>query len=414
MPTIFRPTVTQPVPAKARRILEDGVAFAVWTARDGKAIRARISADGTRCTRKSSRYWIEYRDAAGLRQRRPGYRDRKATETLAADLVRQSERAAVGLDSPHRDPRDRQVSLESLADRYRDYLRGLDRTEQHVTQSRRRLRDILAGLGIAGEAPAGNLGAGLANWLAAEKIARGWSPRNRNLYATTAASFGRWLTTPEGGRWPDPFPRVRRLIEESGRTLARRALTPAELPQLIAAAAKGKPLFGLTGDDRSGLYVLACYTGYRIDELSRLTRGDIELQDRRPVAVRLPARFSKRRRDERQPWPASMQRWLSDWLKRRPKTGSLWPYRYRTWVAEGADMLRVDLDAAGIPHEVGGRRLDFHALRVTFITNLARAGVPLQHAVKLARHSDPKLTAMIYSQVDEELGDQVNRLPGLV
>lgn len=39
--------------------------------------------------------------------------------------------------------------------------------------------------------------------------------------------------------------------------------------------------------------------------------------------------------------------------------------------------------------------VDFHALRVTFVSHLALAGVPLATAQKLARHSDPRLTANV-------------------
>jgi len=48
-----------------------------------------------------------------------------------------------------------------------------------------------------------------------------------------------------------------------------------------------------------------------------------------------------------------------------------------------------------------GRVFDFHGLRVAFVTNLARAGVALQQAQKLARHSDPKLTANIYTRLGD-------------
>jgi len=41
----------------------------------------------------------------------------------------------------------------------------------------------------------------------------------------------------------------------------------------------------------------------------------------------------------------------------------------------------------------------FHALRVTYATMLARAGVSLVQAQTLMRHSDPKLTANIYTRL---------------
>ena len=44
-----------------------------------------------------------------------------------------------------------------------------------------------------------------------------------------------------------------------------------------------------------------------------------------------------------------------------------------------------------------GRHADFHALRATYITKLARANVPVKTAQTLARHSDPKLTLNTYA-----------------
>jgi hypothetical protein len=61
-------------------------------------------------------------------------------------------------------------------------------------------------------------------------------------------------------------------------------------------------------------------------------------------------------------------------------------------------MLRLDLAEAGIaPEDDQGRIIDFHGQRMTFITALARAGVPPATAQKLARHSDINLTMGTYT-----------------
>jgi integrase len=78
-------------------------------------------------------------------------------------------------------------------------------------------------------------------------------------------------------------------------------------------------------------------------------------------------------------------------------------------------MIRADLSRAGIPYEDGQRRVvDFHALRMTFITNLSLAGVSPQAAQRLARHSDINLTMNTYTQlgVDSQAG-AVESLPAL-
>jgi hypothetical protein len=58
--------------------------------------------------------------------------------------------------------------------------------------------------------------------------------------------------------------------------------------------------------------------------------------------------------------------------------------------------------------------VDFHALRHTFITNLARAGVHPRNAQALARHSTIDLTMNAYTHVDmADLASDVESLPGM-
>ena len=61
------------------------------------------------------------------------------------------------------------------------------------------------------------------------------------------------------------------------------------------------------------------------------------------------------------------------------------------------------LDRVGIAkvdHE--GRKLDIHALRHTFASRLARSDVGLVQAQRLLGHSDPKLTAQVYTHLEVE------------
>ena len=75
-------------------------------------------------------------------------------------------------------------------------------------------------------------------------------------------------------------------------------------------------------------------------------------------------------------------------------------------------MLKVDLAAAGIPYkDEAGRFCDFHALRHTFISRLARAGVSPAIAKDLARHSTITLTIDHYTHVQDEQRGALRRLP---
>ena len=82
-------------------------------------------------------------------------------------------------------------------------------------------------------------------------------------------------------------------------------------------------------------------------------------------------------------------------------------------------MLRIDLDAAGVPYVVEGPdgplHADFHALRHSYIALLDRSGATLKEAMHLARHSDPKLTMAVYGRARlHDLSETVQRLPSLL
>jgi len=80
-----------------------------------------------------------------------------------------------------------------------------------------------------------------------------------------------------------------------------------------------------------------------------------------------------------------------------------------------AAMMRKDLEAAGIPYrDASDRVVDFHALRHTFITRLARSGIAPALAKSLARHSTITLTMNHYTHTFiEDERSALARLPGL-
>src|SRR5690606_17005895 len=106
---------------------------------------------------------------------------------------------------------------------------------------------------------------------------------------------------------------------------------------------------------------------------------------------------SKRRRKDTQLIRADLAAFLADWLKGRAPRSLLWPGK---WYRKAAEMLRIDLAAAGVaPIDERGRVIDFHALRHTYITNLHRGGAYGKILQSMARHSTPALTAR-YTHVE--------------
>jgi site-specific recombinase XerD len=77
------------------------------------------------------------------------------------------------------------------------------------------------------------------------------------------------------------------------------------------------------------------------------------------------------------------------------------------------ETFRRDLAKAGIPYFDGqGRRVDLHALRVTFGTNLVLSGAHPRVAQELMRHSDIRLTMKIYTNASKlPLAEGVAGLP---
>src|SRR4029450_585212 len=84
----------------------------------------------------------------------------------------------------------------------------------------------------------------------------------------------------------------------------------------------------------------------------------------------------------------------------------------------GAEMLRIDLEAAGIPYVVEGPDgplyADFHALRHTYLTLGGRAGIDLRTLQELAGHSTPMLTARYSHRRLYDLAGAIEKLPSFL
>jgi len=71
----------------------------------------------------------------------------------------------------------------------------------------------------------------------------------------------------------------------------------------------------------------------------------------------------------------------------------VWP---GSWWERAADMMRVDLAAAGVPEVVNDEEGVFHSLRHSY-TSLLAEFAPVKVTQELSRHSTPVLTLGRYS-----------------
>jgi len=175
----------------------------------------------------------------------------------------------------------------------------------------------------------------------------------------------------------------------------RRALAVGELTRLLETTRNGAVRCGMTGQARAVLYLVALETGLRSNELRSLTRGSFDLTTC-PATVTVQANYSKRRRQDtlilREEVVAELRPILAN------LTPQMQVFRIPADRKAAAALFRADVEAAGIAYrDDSGRVADFHALRHTFISNLAAGGVHPKTAQPLARHSTITLTMDRYT-----------------
>ncbi len=349
------------------------------------------------------KWYIKYRDAQGRIRRVAGGKDRAATLAKAHELERRAEREAAGLSCPADDAA--RVPLDKHLAAFEAALQARGRTREHVARTLARVRRVLAGCKRVGDlTPARVQG------VLAEMQADGAGATTLNNYLVAAKAFAIWLV--RNRRAPDnPLAGLSRYNAAADRRHVRRALELAELSRLVETTAKsGGIVHGLDGPSRAALYTTAAYTGLRAGELRSLTPAAFAL-DADPPTVTVKAMYSKHRREDRLPLHSELVATLRAFLPTRAPFQPVWP---GAWRPLAAPMLQADLEAAGIPVEVDGRVADVHALRVTFITGLSRAGVHPRTAMELARHGSIGLTMSTYTRLElHDTAAAVAKLPNL-
>jgi len=311
--------------------------------------------------------------------------------------------AKIGLVS-----RERVAALKPLADHLADFRQTLldqGDTARHVKAVVRRVEIVLDGIGA--EFWRDITGAAVERYLA-QRRADGLSIQTSNHYTTQFKQFCMWMVR-EGRAATSPVTHLKRLNAAPDRRVIRRALTLDEQRRLIETTMEGVSWWNMTGPARALLYRLALETGFRANELRSLTPVSFDLDGTEPT-VTVQAAYSKRRRQDVQPISVRLAADLKAYLAGRDPLSPAFDMP-----AAPAKMIKADYVAAGIPvKDASGRVVDFHALRHTFITSLARGGVHPKVAQDLARHSTITLTMDRYAHsLIEERRRALDALPDL-
>jgi len=395
------------IPKGAEIIEKRGRKYARWRAR-ARTFTRPLNKTGNRIVCEADKWTVRIKLPNGQHSEWPAYTDRAASEALHAEKRAQIERGDVGLRDAYHEHRRRPLSQH--LDAFEQHLAAKDNTSSHIEHTLTRCRALFDGIGaekIGDIAPDA-----VQAWLKAKRDAGGtrpMSPSTSNAYLRAAKGFTRWLWRNRRSA-DNPLAGLAFLrVADHEKVIRRCALTEHELAALVETTARSPKTFrGLDGANRAALYATAAGTGFRACELASLSPEDFDL-DATPPTIEVSSAYTKNAQTATQPIDPSLTAALRPWLAGKPDGKPVWP---GSWPSAGAAMIRRDLEAADIPKTDGtGRRVDFHALRVTYVTRLTLADVHPRRAQELARHSDINLTMQSYTKLTiRNLSREVNKL----
>lgn len=399
----------------------------------------------------SKKWYCELKDHLSISRRIPGFNDKKLTQEMGRKIEKMVALKAMNqpfdleiiqwLQTIKDDLRKRlanyglidpqsltqSVSLEDHLDDYKRYLEVVrNTTGRYVKESAARITAILDYCKFRYPTD-----------FNAAKFTRFWESlqlknigiTTQNHYLVALKGFAKWLLI-ENRISSNPFAHLQRLNNETDIRRVRRTISDKDFATLLKATKDEPDNYGLSGTDRAMLYTTASFTGLRASELASLTENSFDFTGPTKT-VTVEVAYSKHRRRDVLPLHPDLAQRLQQYLDEKhqsndqpiilkinshnsPDAERIWPGR---WAIDrrAARMLKLDLKAAGLEYTTeDGRIFDFHALRHQFISNLGKAGVPLTVAQSLARHSDPKLTANVYTHVElSNLNTAVATLPNI-
>jgi integrase len=338
--------------------------------------------------KRGRRWWVKFRDHKRIPRRIRGG-SREGAVALERTLTRLVD--AVGTNKPVPDdiavwinekldtPRRERLMAWGLIDSRRllagiplpqhledwcEYLRR-GNTDKHADKSHNRARQVIEVMEVEAFSE-----------ITGERISRaivnlGRSQSTSNGYLTSIKQFCKWMVDHDRAGSPPPGIGLLKRQQVTQPVVARRSLTDAEITKLMRAPAA-----------RRIVYLVALQTGLRANEIRTLDRQAFDL-DGAVFTVR--AANTKAKKDVTLPIEPGLLDELRRCLKKSPRSGPVFHVPYRT-----ARMIQKDL---------GTKDVDFHCLRHTFGTRLARAGVHPRTAQRLMRHSTIELTLRHYTHL---------------
>lgn len=329
------------------------------------------------------------------RQRVKLFTDKAASRARLTELVTQAERRVVGLVDRFAEHRVRPVS-EHLVE-YLEWCRARQ-DARHVDIKELHLSRVVEGTKAVrlDDLELNRVERVLRSLVGAERGAR-----THNAHRASIVAFVNWCV--ETGRLPDnQLKRLPKLDETADQRRDRRALSADELSWFLDHAGPWRTL-----------YLVAAYTGLRKGELGKIRWADLDLDAGTLLVGANVGRKAKR--DDYLPLHRQVVDALRAWKGEASQGDRVFPKlptwrrvqsdlkaARKAWIEQGASdeerEARTKSDFLAL-EDAAGRTLDFHSLRTTTGTMLARAGVTPQVARMVMRHADIKTTLKHYTDL---------------
>ncbi len=246
---------------------------------DGKVVPK--GTPGARKVKERTEKWYgNYRDADEIWTRVPLCADKEAAKTMLRELHRKAQREAAG-DVDHF-AEHRKRPLAEHVDDYTRFLTGKGNVEEHVARTTAQIKAILDGCGFKRMADVNP--SRVVEFLADLRKA-GRSISTSNAYLTAVKGFTRWLVRDRRAA-ENPLIHLSAMNAKTDVRRERRAMSAEEFALLIEGTRGGQPFRGLSGADRTVLYLVAANTGLRSSELASLTLGSFDLTADPPTVCR--------------------------------------------------------------------------------------------------------------------------------
>lgn len=235
------------------------------------------------------------------------------------------------------------------------------------------------------------------------------SARTVNRYLIAFKTFCNWMLCNEI-ICSDPLKRISKFKEETDKRYVRGILGEEEISLLLSHCEQAPLSHGLSGWQRRLLYQLAIETGLRWSELYSLKRCDFDFSEQ--PYVKIAAENAKNRKLDVLPLRPELAKMLEEYFNAHLYVPGGKAFK-GMWKRRGSEMLQQDLTDIGIDLEDElGRKRDFHCLRHTCGTRLARSGVLPQVAMRIMRHSSIDLTLKYYTHLAlEDKSSAVAKFP---